>query len=247
MKRLEDKVCVVTGAGQGIGEGIAKLYATEGAKVAVLELNRDSGQGVADAIVDSGGIAKFYEVDVSSLSGVESMAAKIVDELGEVDVLVNNAGITADRSLKKMTEEDFDRVIAVNLKGVFNCTKVFGTLMAERGRGSIISASSVVAHYGNFGQTNYVAAKAGVIGMTKVWARELGPKGVRVNAIAPGFVETDMIATVPEEVLESLRGQIPLKRFGSVDEIAAVYLFFASEESAYINGAVLNVDGGLVN
>lgn len=244
--KLKDKICVVTGGGQGIGKATAILFAKEGAHVAILERDAESGKRAATEISDFGNKANFYETDVTSLQAVESAAKQIQNDFGDVDVLVNNAGITADKSLKKMSESDFDSVIAVNLKGVFNCTKVFGIMMAEKGAGSIISASSVVAHYGNFGQTNYVATKAAVIGMTKTWARELAPKGVRVNAVAPGFIETDMIKSVPEDVLQSLSQQVPLKRLGKAEDVAAVYLFLASEDAAYVNGAVINVDGGLV-
>jgi len=174
------------------------------------------------------------------------MAAAIRRDFGRVDILVNNAGITLDATLLKMTEEQWDRVIAVNLKGVFNCTRAFAPLMVEQGYGRVINVSSVVALYGNFGQTNYVAAKAGVIGMTRVWARELGRKGVTVNAVAPGFIETEMTRNLPEKVLEQIIQRTPLGRMGKPAEVAAAVLFLASDEASYVNGAVLSVDGGMV-
>jgi 3-oxoacyl-[acyl-carrier protein] reductase len=246
MGRFDNSTVVVTGGSRGIGKATAASFALEGANVMILDIMEDVGQETVNEITSTGGKAYFMKVDVCDQSSLQKALDKAIEEHGKVDVLVNNAGITADSSLKKMTEEQFDKVIAVNLKGVFNCTKIFGMHMAQNGKGAIINASSIVAHYGNFGQTNYVATKTGVIGMTKVWARELGPKGVRVNAVAPGFIETDMIKTVPEEILDKLRAQVPLKRLGTPEDIANAYLFLASDEAAYINGAVLNVDGALV-
>ncbi len=246
MKNFEGKTVVVTGGSRGIGRAAAELFAEQGAKVIILASSKASSKDVLDSISASGGDARAFSVDVSSLSEVEAVGKEIFEAYGKVDILVNNAGITADSSLKKMTEEQFDRVIAVNLKGAFNCTKVFGLHMAQNGGGSVTNVSSVVAHYGNFGQTNYVASKTGLIGMTKTWARELGPKGVRVNAVAPGFVETDMIKSVPKATIEALQSQVPLKRFAKAKDIASTYLFLASAAASYINGAVINVDGGLV-
>jgi 3-oxoacyl-[acyl-carrier protein] reductase len=246
MARFDDTTVIVTGGSRGIGKATAALFALEGANVMILDVMEDVGRETVNEIASTGGKACFMKVDVCDQSSLQKALDKAIEEYGKVDVLINNAGITADSSLKKMTEEQFDKVIAVNLKGVFNCTKIFGMHMAQNGKGAIINASSIVAHYGNFGQTNYVATKTGVIGMTKVWARELGPKGVRVNAIAPGFIETDMIKTVPEEILDKLRAQVPLKRLGKPEDIANAYLFLASGEAAYINGTVLNVDGALV-
>jgi len=244
--RLKDKVAVITGGSRGLGKATADLFSAEGAVAIILDINDALGEEAANDIVSKGGKAKYYNADVSSMESIEKVGAQIFKEFGKVDVLVNNAGITADSSLKKMTPEQFDRVIAVNLRGPFNCTKVFGLHMAANKSGSIVNTSSIVAHFGNFGQTNYVASKSGLIGMTKTWAKELGPKGVRVNAVAPGFSETEMIQSVPQEILEKLKAQIPLKRFATPRDIANAYLFLASDDSSYINSAVINVDGGHV-
>ena len=185
-------------------------------------------------------------VNTASLSEATKAANKVKDKFGAIDILVNNAGITRDASLKKMTPDQWHQVIDVNLTGVFNCTKAVYPHMAEKGWGRILNAASVVAHYGNFGQTNYVAAKAGVIGMTKTWAREFGRKGITVNAVAPGFIQTDMVKTVPEEVLKGMASQTALLRMGEPIDIANAYLFLASEEAKFITGTCLNVDGGLV-
>jgi 3-oxoacyl-[acyl-carrier protein] reductase len=222
--RLKDKVALITGAGQGIGRATALTFAREGAIVAVADINMTAATAVADEITHADGRAKPLFLDV----------------------LVNNAGIVRDARMQKMTEEQFDAVIAVNLKGVWLCAKAVAPLMSANGGGSIINAASVVGLYGNFGQTNYVAAKSGVIGMTKTWARELGPSGVRVNAIAPGFVATEMISSVPEKVLDSVQDKTPLRRLGRPEDIANAYLFLASDESSFITGHVLSVDGGLI-
>lgn len=246
MRRCENKNVVITGGSSGIGKATAILFAAEGANVIILDINEKMAKETVKEIESTGGSAFFYNVDVSKLETVRKAADKIAKEIGLVDVLINNAGIIADSSLKKMTEEQFDRVLAINLKGVFNCTKVFSEHMIRKSKGSIISASSVVAHHGNFGQTNYVTSKAAVIGMTKGWARELGPRGVRVNALTPGLVDTEMIHKVPDEILSELKERIPLKRFSTTQEIASVYLFLASDKASYVNGSVLAVDGGLV-
>jgi 3-oxoacyl-[acyl-carrier protein] reductase len=180
------------------------------------------------------------------LAAVKASAEQVNQDFGSIDILVNNAGITRDASLKKMTEQQWQQVIDVNLTGVFNCTKAIYPFMAEKGTGRILNAASVVAHNGNFGQTNYVAAKAGVIGMTKVWAREFGRKGITVNAVAPGFINTEMVETVPAAILEGMASKTPLGRLGEAEDIANAYLFLASDEAAFITGVVLNVDGGLV-
>ena len=188
----------------------------------------------------------FRALDVTRRESVQAFADDARRRFGRIDILINNAGITADAQLLKMTEADFDRVIDVNLKGVFNCTQAVAAVMVEQGYGKIVSATSIVGLYGNFGQTNYVAAKAGVIGMTKVWARELGRKGIQVNAIAPGFIDTEMSRKVPDKVLNTIKEKTPLARMGSTADIANAYLFLASDEANFINGAVLSVDGGLV-
>jgi 3-oxoacyl-[acyl-carrier protein] reductase len=188
----------------------------------------------------------FQHLDVTRRESVQAFVDETRRRFGRVDILINNAGITADAQFVKMTEADFDRVIDINLKGVFSCTQAAAAVMVEQGYGKIVSATSVVGLYGNFGQTNYVAAKAGVIGMTKVWARELGRKGICVNAIAPGFIDTEMSRKVPEKVLIAIKEKTPLARMGTTADIANAYLFLASDEANFINGAVLSVDGGLV-
>ncbi len=245
MGRLEGKVAIITGAGRGIGRATALLFASEGAKVVVADIDQEAAKKVADEIAASKGEALPIKVDVSSPEDAEKMAKAAVDAFGGIDVLVNNAGIIRDKTLLKMSHEEFNRVIEVNLKGVFNCTKAVVPHMLEKGSGVILNASSVVALYGNFGQTNYVASKCAVIGMTKVWARELGPKGIRVNAVAPGFITTDMTESIPEEVKNAIVSRIPLGRMGSPEDVALVYLFLASDEARYINGAVISVDGGM--
>ncbi|MFV9505762.1 MAG: 3-oxoacyl-ACP reductase FabG [Oscillochloridaceae bacterium umkhey_bin13] len=244
--RLKDKVALVTGAGQGIGKLTAMAFAREGARVAVADINMTAAQAVAAEIERADGQAKPIFLDVGRAEAVDAAIQAITNWAGGVDILVNNAGITRDARMQKMSEEQFDAVIGVNLKGVWLCAKACVPSMVARGGGAIINAASVVGIYGNFGQTNYVAAKAGVIGMTKTWARELGPSGIRVNAVAPGFTATEMIATVPEKVLESVREKTPLRRLGRPEDIANAYLFLASDESSFITGVTLSVDGGLI-
>ncbi|NOZ75638.1 MAG: 3-oxoacyl-ACP reductase FabG [FCB group bacterium] len=246
MKRLKNKIAVITGAGRGIGRATAIKFAREGAQVVIAEYDTGSGKATESEILRKGQSAEFIAVDVSDESSVNHLFDDIGNRYGRVDVLVNNAGILQDSTLKKLEPEQFDRVISVNLRGVYLCTRRAGDLMREQGSGVILNASSVVAHYGNFGQTNYVAAKAGVIGMTKVWARELGKDGIRVNAVAPGFIATDMTAGIPEKILTMMAEKVPLKRMGDPEDIANAYCFLASDEARYINGAVLNVDGGVV-
>lgn len=244
--RLKDKVALVTGGGQGIGKLTAMTFAREGARVVIADINMAAAQAAAAEIEQADGQAKAVFLDVSRTDSVEAAFQSLVNWAGGIDILVNNAGITRDSRMQKMSEEQFDSVIAVNLKGVWLCAKAAAPSMISRGGGSIINATSVVGLHGNFGQTNYVAAKAGVIGMTKTWARELGPNGIRVNAIAPGFTATEMIATVPEKVLESVRERTPLRRLGLPQDIANAYLFLASDESSFVTGVTLSVDGGLL-
>lgn len=233
--RLKNKICIVTGAAQGIGAATVAKFAAEGAVVIGCDRRADPIDGAAEV----------YAVDVTDRTQVDAMVAAVRAKHGRIDVLVNNAGITKDARLVKMTIEQFDAVIDVNLRGVFHCAQAVAPVMVEQGAGVILNASSVVGIYGNYGQTNYAASKFGVIGFTKTWSRELGPKGVRVNAVAPGFVETPILNTIPDKVLEQMREQVPLHRLGRPEEIANVYAFLASDEASYVNGAVLEVSGGM--
>ena len=241
--RLQDKVCVITGAAQGIGLATALKFAAEGASVVVCDR-----RGIDEAVAQVralGARCEGFAVDVTDRAQVDAMVHAVLAGFGRIDVLVNNAGITKDARLQKMTLAQFDAVIDVNLRGVFHCAQAVVDHMVERGSGVILNASSVVGIYGNFGQTNYAASKFGVIGFTKTWSRELGPKGVRVNAVAPGFVETPILASMPANVIEKMQSQVPLRRLGRPEEIANVYAFLASDEASYVNGAVLEVSGGM--
>ncbi|NBQ89823.1 MAG: 3-oxoacyl-ACP reductase FabG [Betaproteobacteria bacterium] len=246
--RLQDKVCIITGAGQGIGRATARRFAAEGAVVVVCDLRQaDVDAAVADCR-QAGGAAQRsigYTLSVTDRPQVDAMVASVKAQFGRIDVLVNNAGITQDARLQKMTLEQFDRVIDVNLRGVFHCSQAVADTMVLQGSGVILNASSIVGLYGNFGQTNYAASKFGVIGFTKTWSRELGPKGIRVNAVAPGFVATHILDTIPEKVLAEMTQEVPLRRLGQPEEIASVYAFLASADASYINGAVIEVSGGL--
>lgn len=244
--RLQGKVALITGGARGIGRTAALLFAAEGAVVAVCDVDPEAGRQTVSEIEQQGGRGYFYQVDVADRAGVQAMVEALKEAAGRIDVLVNNAGITRDALLSKMTEEAWDQVIAINLKGVFNCTQAVVPIMVSQGRGKIINVASVVATYGNIGQTNYAASKGGIVAMTKTWAKELGPKGITVNAVAPGFIETEMTARVPEHILEQVRQRTPLRRLGRAEEVAQVYLFLASDEADFINGAVIPVDGGLV-
>lgn len=244
--RLEGKVAIITGSGRGIGEATAVKFAQEGARVVVCDVNPEDAAKTAEKIKESGGEALALKIDVTRIEEVEEMVQKTVNEFKKLDILVNNAGITADAKLVKMTQEQFDKVISVNLKGVFNCGQAAAKVMVEQGNGVILNAASVIGLYGNFGQTNYAATKFGVIGMTKTWAKELGPKGIRVNAVAPGFIVTPMTEKMPEKVLDMMKEKAPLKRLGTVEDVANAYAFLASDEASFITGAVLSVDGGIV-
>jgi 3-oxoacyl-[acyl-carrier protein] reductase len=250
--RLKDKVTLITGGAVGIGKATAQRFATEGAKVVICDLNETTGN---ETVKTLGSDASFYKVNVADYQAVQQWVEEVAAKYGRIDVLVNNAGILRDSQLVKfkegqlvsqMTEADFDLVIAVNLKGTFNCAQAVAPFMIQQGGGVILNASSVVGLDGNFGQTNYVATKAGVVGMTKVWARELGRYGIRVNAVAPGFTMTEILSTMPEKVIEGMVSKTPLGRMGQPDDIANAYLFLASDEASFITGVVLRVDGGIV-
>ena len=236
-------VVLVTGGARGIGRATAQRFAQGGAKVVVAD--RDV-EGAKKTAAEIGNDAFAVALDVADRANVEKVVAEILERTGRIDVLVNNAGITKDASLAKMDDAQWDAVIAVNLTGTFNVTRAVAKSMVERKKGVILNAASVVGLYGNFGQTNYVATKSGVIGMTKVWARELGRKGVRCNCIAPGFIETDMTAAMPAEVLSTMKAKTPIGRLGQPQDIAEAYFFLASDAASFINGQCLGVDGGLV-
>jgi 3-oxoacyl-[acyl-carrier protein] reductase len=249
------KVVVITGAVSGIGRATALRFAEEGARVAAWDVSAKSAPQLESAIQWAGGESYFQAVDVASASAVESAAAAVVERWGRIDVLINNAGIVRDAQLVKwnsgspesiMSEEMWDSVIGVNLKGVFLVTRAVVPHMIKAGGGVILSAASVVGILGNFGQTNYVASKAGIIGMTRTWARELGKHKIRVNAVAPGFIATDMVKAMPSKVLEAMVARTPLGRAGTPEEVANAYFWLASDQASFIHGAVISVDGGVV-
>ncbi len=250
--RLKDKIAIITGGAAGIGKATAERFAEEGAKIVICDVKEDTGQAVAQTL---GPDARFYKVNVADRQAVQAWVDDVIAAYGRIDVLVNNAGILRDGQLVKvkdgalvgqMSEADFDLVVSVNLKGVFNCTQAVAPCMIRQGGGVILNATSIVGLDGNFGQTNYVATKAGVIGMTKVWARELGRYGIRVNAVAPGFTATEMVMAMPEKILDGMKARTPLGRLGQPRDIANAYLFLASDEASFISGVTLRVDGGIV-
>jgi 3-oxoacyl-[acyl-carrier protein] reductase len=250
--RLKDRVALITGGAAGIGKATAQRFVEEGAHVVICDVNTEAGQA---AVKELGPNAAFYQVDVTDRQEIQEWVDAVVEKYGRVDILVNNAGVLRDNMLVKvkdgelvrqMPEAEFDLVIAVNLKGVFNCTQAVAPTMIKQGGGVILNASSVVGLDGNFGQTNYVATKAGVIGMTKVWAREFGRYNIRVNAVAPGFIATEMVKQMPEKILDAMRARVPLGRMGDPRDIADAYLFLASDEASFVSGAVLRVDGAIV-
>ncbi|MCE1189251.1 MAG: 3-oxoacyl-[acyl-carrier-protein] reductase [Ignavibacteria bacterium] len=246
MKRYENKVVIVTGGAQGIGKTASLKFAEEGAAVVIWDVSENAGKALETELNEKGAKALFQKVDVTKIESTTAAVAAVKDAFGRIDVLVNNAGITRDASFLKMTPEQWQQVIDVNLTGVFNCTKAVAPIMVEQKKGKIINTSSVVGLYGNFGQTNYVATKSGLIGMTKVWARELGRKGINVNAVAPGFIATEMVAIMPEAVLNGMKEKTPLGRLGRPEDIANAYAFLGSDDADFINGAVISVDGGLI-
>ena len=245
MKILDNKIAIITGGAAGIGKATATLFAQEGAKVVVWDLDEIRGNEIVNELTSKGLTACFAKVNTANYSEIEKAAKDVFDKFDSIDILINNAGITRDSTLKKMTPEQWQQVIDVNLTGVFYCTKIVAEYMLQKNYGRIINASSVVGLYGNFGQTNYVATKSGLIGMTKTLARELGRKGITVNAIAPGFIATEMVAKMPAEVIDQMKSKVPVGRLGSPKDIANAYLFLSSDAASYINGAVLSVDGGM--
>jgi len=249
---MKDKVVLVTGGAAGIGKATALRFAEEGAKVVICDVNEAAGQST---IKELGKEVVFYKVNVASREDVQKWVDDVIAKYDRIDVIVNNAGILRDGQLIKfkegqlvgqMSEADFDLVISVNLKGVFNCAQAVAPYMIKQGGGVILNATSVVGLDGNFGQTNYVATKSGVIGMTKVWARELGKYGIRVNAVAPGFTATEILVTMPEKIIDGMKARTPLGRLGEPRDIANAYLFLASDEASFITGETLRVDGGIV-
>jgi len=250
--RLKDKVALITGGAAGIGKATAHRFAEEGAQVAICDVDSKGGEMTLNEL---GPDAAFNHVDVTDRASVDNWVKSVLEKYGRIDILVNNAGIVRDSLLVKfkdgelvrqMPEDDFDLVVAINLKGVFNCTQAVVPAMIRQGGGVILNATSIVGIDGNIGQTNYIATKAGVIGMTKAWARELGRHNIRVNAVAPGFTATEILASMPAKVLEGMKARTPLGRLGQPRDIANAYLFLASDEASFISGDVLRVDGGIV-
>jgi len=242
---LKGKVCIITGSGNGIGKATALKFGRYDAIVAVCDIRVEDVNNVVNEIRKNGGTAEGYRVDVTQKEEISFMVNDLKSKYGRIDVLINNAGIILDAQLVKMSEEQWDKVVDVNLKGTFLCTKAVIETMIEQGSGSIINTSSIVGVYGNFGQTNYAATKWGVIGMAKTWAKELGRKGIRSNVVAPGFISTPILESMPEKVINSMIEKVPMKRLGQPDEIAEVYAFLASDLASYINGAVIEVSGGV--
>jgi 3-oxoacyl-[acyl-carrier protein] reductase len=244
--RLQDKVAVITGGANGIGAVAAELFARHGAQVAIVDFDEEAGEARVNELKLAGFDVAFFKVDVSDVESVKGMADAVLAKFGRVDILINNAGITKDAMLLKMDITNFKQVLDVNLTGVFNCTQAFVPTMLAQNKGKIINTSSIAGTGGNVGQTNYAASKAGIIGMTKTWAKEFGRKGITVNAVAPGFIETEMISTIPEKVIQGIQMMTASTRFGKPEDIANAYLFLASDESDFINGTVLEVDGGMM-
>lgn len=244
--RLENKVAVITGGANGIGAVSAALFGQQGAQIAILDFDKASGSSTETALSNQGIDATFFKVDVSNSAEVKEVAEDVLKKFGKVDILVNNAGITRDSLTLKMEVADFQKVLDVNLTGVFNCTRAFLPAMLAEGKGKVINTSSIAGTGGNVGQVNYAASKSGIIGMTKTWAKEFGRKGIQVNAVAPGVIETEMLATIPEKVLGQLKQLTPSTRLGTPADVANAYLFLASSESDFVNGTVLEVDGGML-
>jgi len=243
---LKDKVALITGAAQGIGWAIALLFAKEGADIAIADINIEKAEEAAKEVSKLGRKVLALQVDVTDYSQVEEAVNKILDKFKKVDILVNNAGITRDNLILRMSQEDWDKVLAVNLKGTFNCTKAVSRVMLKQHRGKIINIASIIGIIGNLGQANYSASKAGIIALTKTLAKELASRNINVNAVAPGFIQTQMTESLPEEVKQKMQEAIPLKRFGKPEDVAGVCLFLASDDADYITGQTIVVDGGMV-
>ncbi|WP_227762262.1 3-oxoacyl-ACP reductase FabG [Zhaonella formicivorans] len=243
--RLANKVAVITGSSRGIGRAIAVAMAKEGAKVVVNGGNQKAIDETVEMIRALGAEVISVRANIADYDQVQMLAEEAIKAFGRIDILINNAGITRDAMLHKMTPEQWKEVIDINLTGVFNCTSIIGAIMRNQGSGNIINISSVVGLYGNVGQTNYSATKGAMISMMKTWAKELGRKGIRANAIAPGFISTEMVETIPENILDGIKKSVPIGRLGTAEEIANVAVFLASDESSYINGETIRVDGGL--
>lgn len=242
---FQNKSVVITGGASGIGKAAVEKFARQGAAVAIWDVNEVQGKELELLLLNEGLVARFIKVNTASLSEVEAAARTVIQQFGKIDVLVNNAGITRDASLQKMTSEQWQQVLDVNLTGVFNCCKAVSPHMIEHNFGRIINTSSIVGLYGNYGQANYAASKAGVIAFTQTLARELGKHNITVNAVAPGFIATDMIQTIPAKVIEMMKEKVPLKKLGAPEDVANVYAFLASNEAQFISGTVISVDGGL--
>ena len=243
---LTNKVAIITGASQGIGKGMAETFSKAGAHIACVSRNKDNLKSVADSLIKNGGAASFYTCDVSSLDAFQNTIKEIVENHGSVDILVNNAGVCKDKLIMRMSEDDWNKVININLNGAFNGIKAVSQIMIKQRAGRIINISSIVGLIGNPGQANYAASKAGLIGLSKSAAKELAPRGITVNAIAPGYIATDMTDQITDQAKENLITKIPLGRIGSPSDIAASALFLASDEAGYITGQTLTVDGGMV-
>ena len=245
---LKDKIAIITGGANGLGKATAYKFNEHGAKVIIVDVNQEAGEQVVSELKEKGGEILFIKTDVSSSADVEKMVNTVVDKFGGIDILINNAGILADAQLVKMTEEQWDRVIGINLKGVFLVGQAVAKVMKEKEKGGVIvNTSSVVGLYGNFGQSNYVASKAGVIGMTKTWARELGKAGIRVNAVAPGFMKTEILSSMPQKVIDFMVDKTLLKRMGEPEDIANAFLYLSSDMGKYVTGTTLSVDGGVIS
>jgi 3-oxoacyl-[acyl-carrier protein] reductase len=243
--QLKEKVAIVTGGAQGIGRAIGVLLAQNGADIVIADINGEQARTTAQEIESLGQKALAVQVNVSSFVEAENLGKSTVDTFGRIDILVNNAGITRDGFFVRMKEDEWDEVLAVNLKSVFNCSKAIIRYMTKQRAGSIINIASVVGQMGNIGQANYAASKAGVIGLSKTMAREFAPRGIKVNAVAPGFIDTDMTSGLPEKAKEAFLTNIPMGRMGSPEDVAEAVLFLATDASRYITGQVINVNGGL--